>query len=179
MSPSFFRRVTQTGPSPPHPTLPCSREFCLCPVSNIPRQPCSPWSSADFAISGGQEALLFLSPFQGKLSTPSHPLTGGEDKRLEITSLALWAGVAKLPASPAGDERRGEKNEANPVPPPRAPGDGNTNLSNYTASEKRNPIPVTVIARSSVNSSVRERQIIVKSIMLKVPGPGRALAMEP
>lgn len=66
-----------------------------------------------------------------------------------------------------------------PVPPPRAPGDGNTNLSNYTASEKRNPIPVTVIARSSVNSSVRERQIIVKSIMLKVPGPGRALAMEP
>lgn len=105
--PSFFRRVTQTGPSPPHPTLPCSREFCLYLVSNIPRQPCSPWSSADFAISGGQEALLFLSPFQGKLSTPSHPLTGGEDKRLEITSLALWAGVAKLPASPAGDERRG------------------------------------------------------------------------
>lgn len=48
-----------------------------------------------------------------------------------------------------------------------------------TTQPRRNPIPVTVIARSSVNSSVRERQIIVKSIMLKVPGPGRALAMEP
>lgn len=77
----------------------------------------------------------------------------------------------------------GKKNEANPIPPPWAPplhpGDDNTNLSNYTASEKRNPIPVTVTASSSINSSVRERQITVKSIMLKVLGPGRALAMEP